>query len=258
MIRRLWQQSRRVMSRRQAALHLLGLYFEVVVFNTSTFNSAIFSPGSNPKTSTPLETAEELGAQASQEADTVNSGSMRYWFPQINFSKLRLLDPIRFLIQLFWLIFFRQEREYEAKKVEAEPILHVERRQHARRPSSMSNANGSDTNNNASAGNVPFAANRGPQNSASCSQGTPQGTPQASAHAQTKNRSFFQKILDTRKNVIRNSINLVKRQWVQNIKPYYTRKGTGCYSCFGDVLWLQALIRASARILLTVFAWLLW
>ncbi|RUO19700.1 UDP-forming cellulose synthase catalytic subunit [Aliidiomarina iranensis] len=171
---------------------------------------------------------------------------MRYWFPQINFSKLRLLDPIRFLVQLFWLIFFRQEREYEANKVEAEPIFHVERRKHARRPSNTSNANGSDTNNNASAGNVPFAANTGPENSAQ--------TVHKSAQAQTKNRNFFQKVLRARKNVIRNSINLVKHQWVQNIKPYYTRKGTDAIQAFGDVGGYKWMNSGTARILLTVFA----
>ncbi|WP_194756411.1 UDP-forming cellulose synthase catalytic subunit [Aliidiomarina indica] len=83
MVRQHWLQARQTMTRPRALTHLIGLYFEILFIHISTLD-------------------------ASSRTKMKGSDALRFWFPHVNFSHLKPLDPIRVVLQLFWLIFFRQ------------------------------------------------------------------------------------------------------------------------------------------------------
>lgn len=84
-----WQQARRELSVTQALLHLMSLYLEITLLNT----------------------------RLSKDANDDRAQQLRFWFPHVNFSKLRILDLLRIPLQVLWLMFFR----FQVAGVVAEP-----------------------------------------------------------------------------------------------------------------------------------------
>lgn len=82
-LRQQWLQARQTMTRPRALAHLLGLYIEVAFIHVEDIGSA-----------SPIKKS--------------GSDALRFWFPHVNFTHLRPLDPIRIVLQVFWLVFFKQ------------------------------------------------------------------------------------------------------------------------------------------------------
>ncbi|RUO35776.1 UDP-forming cellulose synthase catalytic subunit [Aliidiomarina sanyensis] len=93
-----WRQARQTMTRVQATLHLMGLYSEVLLFRSDFTRDRAH--------------AQAISASGSEPQET--SKSLRYWFPQVDFSRLKPLDPLRIFIQLMWLVFVKSPDEEPA------------------------------------------------------------------------------------------------------------------------------------------------
>lgn len=90
-----WRQARRSLTRIRACMHLLALYLEAIFIHPGLQNKA-----------RPVKAGE-------------SDFNLRFWFPHVDFTRLRLFDPIRIVLQALWLIFFQQEKQTEQSLREA-------------------------------------------------------------------------------------------------------------------------------------------
>lgn len=98
LLRQQWHQARRFMPRLKALVHLVLLYAEIIFLQPLAGAAK------------PAQAAVQ-GASDDPDGDPVDPQRawLRYWFPHINLTRMRLLDPLRIVLQLAWLLLFRQE-----------------------------------------------------------------------------------------------------------------------------------------------------